>query len=168
MLRSARRAISSERVCAASSACSRAVSVGMTLVIWNERIRPARERRWDGQRVMSAPPKRTLPASGINSPLSWAMKVVLPAPFGPMSACTPRAATLRSMASFATTPPKRLVSPLTESRASSATAAKQHDEHEQRSEHHHPVFGYLGQGLFQHHVQQRADQRPDQRALSAQ
>src|SRR2546423_10175158 len=116
---------------------------------------------------MSAPAKCTLPASAINSPQSMAMNVVLPAPFGPMSAWIPAASMAKSMASFATRPPKRLVSPRTRSSGSSATASQQYDEDEQRPEDQHPVLGDLREDLFQHHVDQRTEQRPDQRALPA-
>ena len=41
------------------------------------------------------------PASGAISPASWPIRVVLPAPFGPMIACTSPCATSRSMPSVA-------------------------------------------------------------------
>src|SRR5919109_3762847 len=128
---------------------------------------PARARRYAGQRVISTPEKCTLPASGMNSPQSCAMSVVLPAPFGPMSAWMPVASMARSIALLATTPPKRLVSPRTSSSGSSAMTPQQHHEKKQWPEDDHPVLGHLGQRLLQHHVDQRAKQRPNERALPA-
>src|SRR3954453_16921517 len=63
------------------------------------------------------------PLSVGSVPEIWAMSVVLPAPFGPMSACTwPR--TISSVtSSVAMTPPKRLVTPRSSSMV--ATSGKQ-------------------------------------------
>src|SRR5687767_9103565 len=58
--------------------------------------------------MMLSPRKRISPESLATLPEIWPMSVVLPAPFGPMSACTSPAATSRSTLSTATTPPKRL------------------------------------------------------------
>ena len=62
-------------------------------------------------RVMSRPSKRMRPASGAISPVSWPISVVLPAPFGPMMACSSPRGTSSAMSSEATTPPKRLLRP---------------------------------------------------------
>src|SRR5438094_6462586 len=98
---------------------------------------------------MSRPSKAMRPALGARSPAICAMKVVLPAPLGPITACTSPGATLKSMPELATKAPKRLVSPLTE-RSSSATAAPQqdHGEHDE-AEHRHPVLGVRGKELLQ-------------------
>jgi hypothetical protein len=48
------------------------------------------------------------PESGVNCPLSWAISVVLPAPFGPITACSSPAATSSTISSVATMPSKRL------------------------------------------------------------
>src|SRR5581483_4994322 len=66
-------------------------------------------------RVTSRPPRTMRPAEGRISPESWATSVVFPAPFGPITACVSPAASSRSMASLAVTPPKRFVSPCTSS-----------------------------------------------------
>ena len=47
---------------------------------------PSRTRAWAGRRVMSRPSKRIVPASGRRRPQSRLTRVVLPAPFGPISA----------------------------------------------------------------------------------
>src|SRR5262245_4304847 len=50
-----------------------------------------------------------LPALGASSPASIASSVVLPAPFGPITACTSAANKSRSTRSTATRPPNRLL-----------------------------------------------------------
>src|SRR2546426_10650015 len=57
------------------------------------------------------------PESTPTLPEIWPIKVVLPAPFGPMSACTSRACTSSVTLSVATTPPKRFETPLSSSTA---------------------------------------------------
>src|SRR6185295_14088706 len=46
-----------------------------------------------------------------STPEIWPMRVVLPAPFGPISACTSPRTTSSVTSSVATTPPKRLETP---------------------------------------------------------
>src|SRR6267142_5038792 len=115
------------------------------LVIWNERARPLRARRGAGRRVMSSPAKRMRPLSGRRLPASWPMKVVLPAPFGPMMACVSPSRTSRSMPSLARSAPKLFVSPLTSSIGlvedpRQAAAEEDHREDQQRAEDHLPVL----------------------------
>src|SRR5712664_1353647 len=116
------------------------------LVIWNERARPLLARLWAGSAVMSSPPKRIRPASGRRLPASWAISVVLPAPFGPIIACVSPSRTSRSMPSLARSAPKFLERPLTSSiglveDAGEAAFEEDHREHEQRTEDHLPVLG---------------------------
>src|SRR4029450_11475881 len=84
------------------------------------------------------------------SPTSWPISVVLPAPLGPITACSsPRSISSR-IASEAMTPPKRLGSPSIRSSASGArapveeavhaAAREQHDQEKQRAEHDLPIF----------------------------
>src|SRR5215471_2371631 len=99
---------------------------------------------------MSRPAKRIEPESGGISPASCPISVVLPAPFGPMTACSSPASTASVMASEATTPPNRRVSPSTWRRGSAtaephehavdAAAREQHHEQQQGPEHDGPVF----------------------------
>src|SRR6476661_11297128 len=63
--------------------------------------------RCDGQFVMSSAPRRIVPVDGRNSPESRLTRVDLPAPFGPMTACTVFGASDRVTSSTATRPPKR-------------------------------------------------------------
>src|SRR6266540_707411 len=99
---------------------------------------------------MSCPSKRMRPSSGAISPASWPISVVLPAPFGPITACSSPRLIASMMASEAMTPPKRLVSPSICSSASAtahafqqavhAAAREQHDQQEQRAEHDLPIL----------------------------
>ncbi len=77
-------------------------------MIWNERASPNRLRRYIGSAVMSMPAKRMRPESGRNWPPSWPISVVLPAPFGPITACNSPSATASVRSSVATMPSKRL------------------------------------------------------------
>src|SRR5262252_9680716 len=169
---------------AAKSRCSE--------VIWSDRARPSWLRRWIGRAVMSLPPKRTWPASGTSSPVSWPIKVVLPAPFGPMIACSSPRSTASEMRSEATTPPNRLVNPSISSsgsamvgsgdesgaartvrngrpleQAGDAAARKQHDQQQQGAENDLPVLGDAGQELFQHQQADGAEQRAERGAHAA-
>src|SRR5688572_17977208 len=101
---------------------------------------------------MSCPSNTMRPPSGAISPVSWPISVVLPAPFGPMIACSSPSGTERVMLSDATTPPKRLVRPSILSSGSitaplhfiqksvDAAARKEHHQNEQRTKHDLPVF----------------------------
>src|SRR6266511_1310123 len=71
---------------------------------------------------MSSPNRRTWPADGWRLPAMQLKVVVLPAPFGPISAWRSCAPTRNDTRSTATTPPNALVSPRTSmAGASSAT-----------------------------------------------
>src|SRR5581483_366733 len=112
-------------------------------------------------RVTSRPPRTMRPAEGRISPESWATSVVFPAPFGPITACVSPAASSRSMASLAVTPPKRFVSPCTSSSGRGlalmlageermdAALVQQDDEQHQGTEDRHPVLRQGGQDLFE-------------------
>ncbi len=99
------------RACAASRTFSSTVMVRMTLVRWNERPIPARARRQDGQPATSAPCRCRRPPVGGSSPASRLVRVDLPAPFGPITACNSPTFSAMSTASTATRAPKRRVSP---------------------------------------------------------
>src|SRR3569832_2795088 len=92
------------------------------------------------------------------------MCVVLPAPFGPMTACNSPSGTAMATSSVATMPPKRLARRSTSSSASAivllprtphevgqraqqaidAAAREQHNDQQERAEHDLPVFAGLG------------------------
>src|SRR5262245_66338090 len=98
---------------------------------------------------MSRPSKRTAPESGAISPVSCPISVLLPAPFGPIMACSSPGGMASELASEATTPPKRLVRLSIARRASAtaralqqavdAAAREQHHQQEQRPEHDLPI-----------------------------
>ena len=62
-------------------------------MFWNVRARPSRVRVAGGRRVTSRPSKRTDPAQGRYTPLMQLIRLVLPAPFGPMMATSSPGAT---------------------------------------------------------------------------
>src|SRR5215813_1907847 len=161
----------------ASATLSSAVKSRKSEVTWNERASPRALRRSVRNAVISCPSKRMHPASGAISPASWPIKVVLPAPFGPMMACSSQGSTSSVMSSEATTPPKRLVRRSTR-RSGSATAEPrqngvdpaariEHDQQDQRTQDDRPVLGDAGERLLQHQERDCADHRPRDRAHAA-
>ena len=61
-------------------------------MIWYERAMPFCEIRFGGSPVMSSPSNRMRPEVGRSTPVRQLKKVLLPAPFGPMTArISPRA-----------------------------------------------------------------------------
>src|SRR5712691_8094654 len=135
------------------------------LVIWKERARPLRARRGAGRCVMSSPPKTMRPPSGRRLPASWPMKVVLPAPFGPMMAWVSPSRTSRSMPSVARSAPKLLVNPLTSSiwlveDPRQAAAEEDHREDEERPEDHLPVLRPAREQVFHEQQSKGAEYRP--------
>src|SRR3954464_16068576 len=102
------------------------------------------------------------PEFGINCPVNWLISVVLPAPLGPMMACSSPGATSSDRLSVARMPPNRRTSFSTRSKGSTtahppeqahdAAAREQHDQQQQRPHDHRPVFGELRQHLFQYQI----------------
>src|SRR3984893_16386977 len=115
-----------------------------------------------------------VPEFGNNCPVSWLIKVVLPAPFGPMIACNSPLTTSSERWSVARIPPNRRTSLSTRSKGSAtaqppeqahdAAAAEQHDQEQQRAHDQRPVFGDLRQRLLQQEIDDRAQHRAEQRA----
>src|SRR5438477_13210165 len=103
-----------------------------------------------------------LPASGRSCPVNWAIKVVLPAPLGPISACTSPRLMANDTLSVAVTPPNRFCKATVCSSASAmsdaplakqainAAARVEHDQDQQHAKEHGPVLGELAQQLFQY------------------
>src|SRR6516164_511527 len=77
-------------------------------LIWKVRAMPSRTRRWGSRRVIGSPSSRISPPEGRNTPASRLTKVVLPAPFGPMSAWRAPFSIASEIAFAATMPPNRL------------------------------------------------------------
>src|SRR5947207_10378726 len=165
--------------CTASATLSSAVNSRKMLVIWNERAMPSAARRAVPSCEMSPPAKLIVPASGVSSPASCATSVVLPAPFGPITAWTSPGSTASETSLVATSPPKRLVNPSVASsgsamapRASAEDAEQppfreQHDEDQQRPQHRLPMLGQARQHAFEDQIGRRAEYRPDQRGDAA-
>src|SRR5262245_56990650 len=164
--------------CAASATLSSAVKSRKMLVIWNERASPRCERAAAVSAVTSAPAKRMVPASGRRPPASWPISVVLPAPFGPMMASVSPSATSSATSSVATRPPKRLRNPRTASSGSAIAGARQqaikspapveHDEDEERTEHHLPVHGPRREQVLEQQERDGAEHWAEQGAHAAQ
>src|SRR5690349_3876103 len=134
------------------------------LVIWKERARPLRARRGAERSVTSSPAKVMRPPSGRRVPASWPMKVVLPAPFGPMIACVSPSRTSKSMPSVARSAPKLLVSFLTSSIGlvedpRQAAAEEDDGEDEQGSEDHLPVLRPARQEILEEEEGEGAEHR---------
>src|SRR5690349_9442355 len=149
------------------------------LVIWNERAMPSAARRAGPSLDMSAPAKRIAPESGLSSPESWPISVVLPAPLGPITAWISPGARDSETSPVATRPPKRLVRPAVSSSASAtapprdrkepvkAGLREQHNQDQQRSEHRLPMLGQARQHAFEYQVCRGAEHRADLRAETA-
>ncbi len=95
------------------------VMTGISMKCWCTMPMPSRIASADVRRVTAFPPIRISPSSGRSSPYSWFIRVLLPAPFSPSSAWISPRRRSRSMWSFATSAPNRLVMP----RSSSARSA---------------------------------------------
>src|SRR2546427_11082026 len=86
------------------------------LVIWKERANPRRARAGAESAVMSSPAKRTRPRSGSRLPASWLIRVVLPAPVGPMIAWVSPSRISRATSSLARSAPQLFLKPRPSSR----------------------------------------------------
>ena len=75
-----------------------------TRMFWNVRAMPSAARRSGGKRPMSRPFSAMRPALAAVMPEMRLNSVVLPAPLGPITACTAPVATCMSTASTATSP----------------------------------------------------------------
>src|SRR5437763_5108572 len=174
-----KRKLCPDRACAASAILSSAVNSRKIEVIWNERAIPSMARRAGPSRDMSVPAKRIVPASGRSSPESSAIRVVWPAPFGPITASSSPGSTESETSLVAVRPPKRLVSPSISSsalaiaplppgnQAEQTGLRKQHDQDQDRPERGLPVLGQPRQDALQDQVGRRAEDRPEQRADAA-
>src|SRR3546814_2519908 len=114
------------------------------------------------------------PASERSSPASCPISVVLPAPLGPMLACTSPGSTARLKLSVATRPPKRFTrlsmtrigsgmpGLLAAQQAVDAAAREQHQQQQHRAEENLPIFGIGRQDLLQQQERDRAEDRAEQ------
>src|ERR1700742_4035278 len=129
---------------------------------------------------MSSPAKTMRPASGASNPEIWLIKVVLPAPFGPMTACSSPGITSKVTSSVTRRPPKFLERfsvrstgsatehPLQPLRDADQPARREYgDQDQQRPEDHLPVLGPARQPLLGEQKRGRADDRAVERADAA-
>src|SRR6267154_2699005 len=82
-----------------------------------------------------------VPECGSSCPVSWLIRVVLPAPLGPMTACNSPRATSSETLSVATIPPNRRTRFSTLSKGSATTQPPQQPENAAAPEHHHQITG---------------------------
>src|SRR5258708_2717351 len=85
---------------------SRTVMPASSRAFGKARTRPWAAIGWLGQPVTSVPSKRTRPAAAFSAPEMMLMRVVLPAPFGPIRALIPPRSMLKVLPSTAFRPPK--------------------------------------------------------------
>src|SRR4051812_6138412 len=168
------------RACTASATFSSTEKRGRIEVIWNERASPRCARRSTAKRVTSSPANTMRPASGASKPEIWLISVVLPAPFGPITACSSPGSTSSVTPSVTRRPPKffdRLSMRSTGSatshppqllrHADQSAAREYRHEHEQRPEDHLPVLGEAGEPFLGQQESGRADDRAVERAEAA-
>ena len=79
-----------------------------SLMFWNVRPMPSFVIVCGGRNEISVPSKTIEPEVGLYTPVSWLKKVVLPAPFGPMSDTIAPRGIVKSTSSVATSPPNSL------------------------------------------------------------
>jgi hypothetical protein len=90
---------------------SSTVRCGNTAEIWNERTTPRRATSAGRSDVMFSPLNLMVPAEGVRNLVRRLKQVVLPAPFGPISAWILPARTVRLTFFTATNPRNSLVRP---------------------------------------------------------
>src|SRR5262245_50322219 len=116
-------------------------------VTWKVRPRPRRTRSDCGVRVTSSPPRKIWPDVGASAPISMLTKVVLPAPFGPISAWRAPGSSRKLMFSATVRAPKLLHRFLVSSEyieeSENAAAREQHHHDQQHADAEEPVLGVL-------------------------
>src|SRR5258708_34287469 len=103
-----------------------------------------------------------VPEFGASCPVNWLISVVLPAPLGPMIACSSPLMTSSDKLSVAVMPPNRRTRFSTRSKGSAtahppeqahdAAAGEQHDQQQHWAHDHCPIFRDLRHQLFQHKI----------------
>src|SRR5688572_8425430 len=124
---------------------------------------------------MSSPANTIRPLSGGRLPASWLMKVVLPAPFGPMTACVSPGSTSKLMPSLARSAPKlflrsftsRSASVMAREKTGEAALEEQHRQHQERPEVDLPVLGPVRQQVLEQQQGEGSEQRSGARAHAA-
>src|SRR5713226_8599879 len=138
---------------------------------------PRREMRSGVRRVTSSPLKRTWPELARSSPESRLRKVDLPAPLGPITACTSPRWNASETESTAASAPKRrdkseVSSNVSATRASQkagqAARQEEHDRDHEGADDRVPVRGDLLAVVLEEAEQESAQHRPVERASSSQ
>src|SRR3954464_7507649 len=120
--------------------------------IWNERATP-RRMMWRGPSpVMSRPSSVMAPESGLRKPVIMLTKVVLPAPFEPISPTRSPAATSSETLSAATTPSKCLERFFEDS--TDALGHEADDDQQEDAQRHLPGIGKVGARERAHELEQ--------------
>src|SRR3954466_5629719 len=142
---------------------------------------PERPRRSALTAVISRSPMKISPRVGFTSPDSRLTSVVLPAPFGPITAWISPTVSSSDTSFTATRPPKRLVSAAVRSAVSAiaalrhylieqrlhAAGKRQHDGDDDQPFGELPVLGDAFEPFLQAHHDDGADQRGRDAALAA-
>src|SRR5262245_1595418 len=119
-----------------------------------------------------------VPAAGAISPEIWLISVVLPAPFGPITACNSPGPISSVTPSVTTSPPKFLRRSLISSTGSptaqpsthgvgktqQSATRKQNDKHQQRTEDEFPLLGDAAQYFFDKKITRSTNDRAMQAA----
>src|SRR2546423_2194647 len=147
---------------------------------------PRRATRSAESPAISRPSNWMVPPLGESSPESMLMSVVLPAPLGPMTACTSPGRSSRETSLTAASPPKLLESPVTrrigsvigdlvrlasEAKREPADAARQqeHREHHENSHRQQPMLveavedRLVGEEILQQREGEGAEDRAEER-----
>src|SRR5690606_19920883 len=141
--------------------------------IWKVRPSPRRARADTPRPVMSLPRKRIVPALGFSVPLIWWISVVLPAPFGPISAWISPGLRSRLTLSVAFRPPKLFerfrmsmtgsaMTHLARDQTDDAAAREKHDAEQDEAEEKLPALGDAAEHEFEQHREDRAGHGPEQ------
>ena len=112
-----------ERCETTSAKVCKGVMLSNSWLIWKVRTIPRPTRSLGASVLMSSPSSTMRPALGCSTPVSRLMKVVLPAPLGPISAWRAPFFKSRLTPLVATMPPKRISSPWADNTVSLAVAA---------------------------------------------
>src|SRR5512134_2120921 len=143
-----------------------------SVVIWNVRPRPRRTRADCGMCVTSSSTSRICPEEGASLPVSMLTNVVLPAPFGPMSAWRAPRWSWKSMLSATVSAPKLLHSFLVSKEyienSEDSAPREEHYDDQQDPDAEVPILGILlGEVVLRDQVNDRSDERAIEAADAA-
>src|SRR3954471_11563163 len=164
----------------ATTTFSSAVISLKTVVSWKVRTTPFCATRWGFWPEMRSPLNSTWPAVGLRNEAMSLKRVLLPAPFGPITARISPSSTSKLTSLTASRPPKRLVRSWTRSRltasallpaegeAQDSVGEEQHDGDHQAAVEQRLVLLEGAQQLERDAEQEGADDRPEHEVEAAQ